>query len=257
MKAVILEDEEIIAKVLEGKIKRLDPSIEIIEIVPSLKVAKKWFLQNAAPDLLFMDIQLSDGVSFELLEQYQLDCPIIFTTAFDEYAIRAFKVNGIDYLLKPIDDTELFTAIQKAKQLAQSKKNSNYRIQDLLQAMANPAHPSQQYKERFLVNIRNQWMPVQTRDVALITRDNLNFIYLFSGERFIIDYSTLDDVEEVLDPRQFYRANRQFIININAVLTVKPVENSKLTIRLKEPNNKFEIDMSREKAPLFKKWLDR
>lgn len=257
MKAVILEDEEIIAKVLEGKIRRLDPSIEIVEILPSLKVAKKWFLQHAAPDLLFMDIQLSDGVSFELLEQYQLDCPIIFTTAFDEYAIRAFKVNGIDYLLKPIDDTELSNAIQKAKQVSQFKKDSSYRIQDLLQAMTNPGHSSQQYKERFLVNIRNQWMPVQTRDVALITRDNLNFIYLFSGERYIIDYTTLDDVEEVLDPRQFYRANRQFIININAVQTVKPIENSKLTIRLKEPNHKFEIDMSREKAPLFKKWLDR
>jgi DNA-binding LytR/AlgR family response regulator len=257
MKAVILEDEEIIAKVLEGKIRRLDPSIEIVEILPSLKVAKKWFLQHAAPDLLFMDIQLSDGVSFELLEQYQLDCPIIFTTAFDEYAIRAFKVNGIDYLLKPIDDTELTNAIQKAKQVSQFKKDSSYRIQDLLQAMANPGHSSQQYKERFLVNIRNQWMPVQTRDVAVITRDNLNFIYLFSGERYIIDYTTLDDVEEVLDPRQFYRANRQFIININAVQTVKPIENSKLTIRLKEPNHKFEIDMSREKAPLFKKWLDR
>lgn len=257
MKAVILEDEEIIAKVLEGKIRRLDPSIEIVEILPSLKVAKKWFLQHAAPDLLFMDIQLSDGVSFELLEQYQLDCPIIFTTAFDEYAIRAFKVNGIDYLLKPIDDTELTNAIQKAKQVSQFKKDSSYRIQDLLQAMANPGHSSQQYKERFLVNIRNQWMPVQTRDVAVITRDNLNFIYLFSGERYIIDYTTLDDVEEVLDPRQFYRANRQFIININAVQTVKPIENSKLTIRLKEPNHKFEIDMSREKAPVFKKWLDR
>lgn len=257
MKAVILEDEEIIAKVLEGKIKRLDPSIEIVEILPSLKVAKKWFLQHAAPDLLFMDIQLSDGVSFELLEQYQLDCPIIFTTAFDEYAIRAFKVNGIDYLLKPIDDAELLQAIQKARQLVQSRQNNTYPIQELLQAMANPGSYAQQYKERFLVNIRNQWMPVQTKDVAVITREMLNYIYLFSGERFIIDYNTLDEVEEVLDPRQFYRANRQFIIHINAVQTVKPVENSKLCIRLKEPNHKFEIDMSREKAPLFKKWLDR
>ena len=115
MKAVIIEDEDIIARVLQNKIKSVDPSIDVVEIIPSLKVAKKWFLNNAEPDLMFMDIQLSDGVSFELLEHFKLNCPIVFTTAYDEYAIRAFKVNGVDYLLKPVDEEELSRAIDKCK----------------------------------------------------------------------------------------------------------------------------------------------
>ena len=117
MKALIIEDEEIIAKVLVNTIKKVDPDIEVIDTLPSLKVARKWFGNNAEPDLLFMDIQLSDGVSFDLLEQFKLNCPIVFTTAYDEYAIRAFKVNGVDYLLKPVDEEELKKAIDKCKKI--------------------------------------------------------------------------------------------------------------------------------------------
>ena len=111
MKALIIEDESLIAKELKNKISFVAADVEVIETLPSLKTAKKWFMQNAEPDILFMDIQLSDGVSFELFEQYQLSCPVIFTTAYDEYAIRAFKVNGVDYLLKPIDENDLKAAI--------------------------------------------------------------------------------------------------------------------------------------------------
>ncbi|MFT3676000.1 MAG: response regulator [Chitinophagaceae bacterium] len=121
MKAVIIEDEYFNAQVLQNKIKSIDPSVEIEAVIPSLKVARKWFLNNAEPDLLFMDIQLSDGVSFELFEEFQLSCPIIFTTAYDEYAIRAFKVNGVDYLLKPVDATELQNAIDKCRNIIQQK----------------------------------------------------------------------------------------------------------------------------------------
>ncbi|RXK58780.1 response regulator transcription factor [Lacibacter luteus] len=257
MKAVIIEDEEIIAKVLQNKIRNVDPSVEIVEIIPSLKVAKKWFLNNAEPDLLFMDIQLSDGVSFELLEHFKLNCPIVFTTAYDEYAIRAFKVNGVDYLLKPVDEEELRRAIDKCKAIIEKRNPVIADFTELMKALANPQQQIQKYKEKFIVNIRNQWMPVNTSDIACFTKETLNYIYLFNGERYMLDFSTLDDVEEVLDPNRFYRANRQYIINIDAVQTVKPMENSKLTIRLKDPNHKFEIDMSREKAPVFKKWLDR
>lgn len=124
MKAVIIEDEYFNAQVLQNKIKSIDPSVEIEAVIPSLKVARKWFLNNAEPDLLFMDIQLSDGVSFELFEQFQLSCPIIFTTAYDEYAIRAFKVNGVDYLLKPVDATELQNAIDKCRNIIQQKSRA-------------------------------------------------------------------------------------------------------------------------------------
>ncbi len=257
MKAVIIEDEDIIARVLQGKIKNVDPAIDVVEIIPSLKVAKKWFLNNAEPDLLFMDIQLSDGVSFELLEHFKLSCPIVFTTAYDEYAIRAFKVNGVDYLLKPVDEEELARAIDKCKAIVERKNPLAADFSELMKALANPQQGTQKFKERFLVNIRNQWMPVVTSDIACFAKETLNYIYLFNGERYLLDFSTLDDVEELLNPDQFYRANRQYIINIDAIQTVKPVENSKLTIRLKDPNHKFEIDMSREKAPVFKKWMDR
>lgn len=257
MKAVIIEDEDIIARVLQEKIKNVDPSIDVVEIIPSLKVAKKWFLNNAEPDILFMDIQLSDGVSFELLEHFKLNCPIVFTTAYDEYAIRAFKVNGVDYLLKPVDEEELTRAIDKCKAIIDRKNPVVTDFTELMKALANPQQSMNKYKERFLVNIRNQWMPVATSDIACFAKETLNYVYLFNGERYMLDFSTLDDVEELLNPNQFYRANRQYIINIDAIQTVKPVENSKLTIRLKEPNHKFEIDMSREKAPVFKKWVDQ
>ncbi|NCU06048.1 MAG: response regulator transcription factor [Chitinophagaceae bacterium] len=257
MKAVIIEDEEIIAKVLQNKIRNVDPSVEIAEIIPSLKVAKKWFLNNAEPDLLFMDIQLSDGVSFELLDHFKLSCPIVFTTAYDEYAIRAFKVNGVDYLLKPVDEDELRRAIDKCKAIIEKRNPVITDFTELMKALANPQQQMQKYKEKFIVNIRNQWMPVNTNDIACFAKETLNYIYLFNGDRYMLDFSTLDDVEEVLDPNKFYRANRQYIINIDALQTVKPIENSKLSIRLKAPNHKFEIDMSREKAPVFKKWLDR
>lgn len=257
MKAVIIEDEDIIARVLQNKIKNIDPSIDIIEVIPSLKVAKKWFLNNAEPDLLFMDIQLSDGVSFELLEHFKLNCPIVFTTAYDEYAIRAFKVNGVDYLLKPVDEDELRMAIDKCKVIIERRSPVVTDFGELMKALANPKQAMQKYKERFIVNIRNQWMPVATSDIACFAKETLNYIYLFNGERYMLDFSTLDDIEELLDPHQFYRANRQFIINIDAIQTVKPIENAKLIIRLKEPNHKFEIDMSREKAPVFKKWIDK
>ena len=243
MKAVIIEDEDIIARVLQDKIRNVDPSIDVVEIIPSLKVAKKWFLNNAEPDLMFMDIQLSDGVSFELLELFKLNCPIVFTTAYDEYAIRAFKVNGVDYLLKPVDEEELSRAIDKCKTIVERKNPAVTDFTELMKALANPQQTMYKYKERFIVNIRNQWMPIATNDIACFAKETLNYIYLFNGERYMLDFSTLDDVEELLDPNQFYRANRQYIINIDAIQTVKPMENSKLTIRLKDPNHKFEIEV--------------
>ena len=257
MKALIIEDEEIIAKVLVNSIRKTDPEIEIIDILPSLKVARKWFGNHAEPDLVFMDIQLSDGVSFDLLEQFRLNCPIIFTTAYDEYAIRAFKVNGVDYLLKPVDEEELKKAIDKCKKIITQQSGNAADIQSLIKQIAQPGMAMGKFKQRFVVNIRNQWMPVAVKDIACFTKEVLNYIYLFNGERYLLDVDTLDEVEEVVDPGQFYRANRQYIINIDAVQSVKPVENSKLLIRLKDPNQKFEIDMSREKAPVFKKWMDR
>jgi len=254
IKAVIIEDEQLIAKELANKIADVADDITIVEILPSLKTARKWFMQNAEPDLLFMDIQLSDGVSFELFDHFTLKCPVIFTTAYDEYAIRAFKVNGIDYLLKPIDITDLKNAIEKYRNLLSGKTNFPVDMQQLMATLAAPQ--ASLYKEKFIVNVRNNWIPVDTRDIACFMRDNLNYLYTFAGDKYILDYTTLEDIEELLDPKLFYRANRQSIIHINAIQSVKPHENQKLSVFLKAPL-KMEVDISREKAPAFKKWFDR
>jgi DNA-binding LytR/AlgR family response regulator len=232
--------------------------IEIIGILPSLKTARKWFMQHPEPDLLFMDIQLGDGVSFELFDTYRLDCPVIFTTAYDEYAIRAFKVNGIDYLLKPVDEDELRTAIDKCRKNLGGPKAVDLLpdMRELIQSVFRGDQQRPLYKEKFIVTVRQQWIPVETKAIACFLRDNLNYLYTFGNDKYILDYTTLEDIEELLDPAMFYRANRQTIINMEAIQSVRQHENQKLTLRLKIASP-AEVDISREKAPSFKKWFDR
>lgn len=255
MKAIIVEDELLIAKELEYKIEQVAPDVEIIAHLPSLKTARKWLLNNAEPDLMFMDIQLGDGMSFELFEQYALKCPVIFTTAYDEYAIRAFKVNGFDYLLKPVDEGELRRSIDRCRDYLQNKQPQPTALLDLARLLQQPS-AGKLYKEKFIASARNQWVPVRTTDIACFMRDQLNYLFTFGGEKYILDYNSLEEIEELLDPQLFYRANRQYIVHVDAIQSVRPHENQKLTLILKAPL-KMEVDISREKAPSFKKWLDR
>lgn len=256
MKAVIIEDEKLIAAEMKDLVQTVAPDIEVLDILPSLKAAKKWFLTNAEPDILFMDIKLSDGLSFELFDDFALQCPVIFCTAYEEYAIRAFKVNGVDYLLKPVQEPDLKKAIDKLRGLQQNQTVFPADLQQLVQLFKNPQAVKQPYKERFIINSNNKWTPIEAKDIAVFIKDNLNYIYTFSGDKFIYDFSALDEIEELLDPAIFFRANRQAIIHINAVHTVKPFGNQKLMVQVKPPL-KLEVDISREKAPLFKKWMDR
>ena len=254
MRALIIEDEAVIARELCQAIAEVANDVEIIATLPSIKTARKWFIQNPEPDLMFMDIQLSDGVSFEIFEQFQLKCPVIFTTAYDEYAIMAFKKNGIDYLLKPVEMDELKNAIDKCRKIIASEKKP---FRDF-HAVLDELRISQQkkYRERFVVQVRHQWVPVDTEKIALFYRDNLNYLVTFEGEKFIVTQTTLDEIETQTNPDTFYRANRQYIINIDAIQTVQPHDNQKLTVTLKPPL-KIQVDVSREKAPAFKKWFDR
>ncbi|MEO6613864.1 MAG: LytTR family DNA-binding domain-containing protein [Chitinophagaceae bacterium] len=256
MKALIIEDESLIAEEMQHTINLVADDVEVLGIIASLKAARKWFMNNAEPDLLFMDIRLNDGLSFELFEQFKLECPVIFCTAYEEYAIRAFKVNGVDYLLKPVQEDDLEKAIDKVRSMKENKSFVPGDLQQLVNYFANPAVGKQQFKERFLINTNNKWTPVETKNVALFFKDNLNYIYTFNGDKYIYDFSALEDIEDVLDPQLFFRANRQAIININSIQSVKSVGNQKLQVQLKPPL-KIETDISREKAPLFKKWMDR
>jgi DNA-binding LytR/AlgR family response regulator len=256
MKAIIIEDETLITRELKNKIATVAPDVTIIETLPSVKTANRWLMENAEPDFVLADIQLSDGVSFEIFERYELKCPIIFTTAYDEYAIRAFKVNGIDYLLKPVDVNELKKAIDKCRMLLVNKAKLPSSLQELMQVLQSPDQNKKIFKEKFVVNVRHNWLPVFTKDIACFVRDNLNYLYTFSGEKYILDYVTLEEIEELLDPQLYYRANRHSIVHINAIQSIKPHENQKLTLTLKAPL-KMEQDISREKAPGFKKWFER
>lgn len=255
MKAIIIEDELLIAKELQYKISQVAADVEILAHLSSLKTAKKWLLNNAEPDLIFMDIQLGDGMSFELFEEYTLQCPVIFTTAYDEYAIRAFKVNGFDYLLKPVDESELKRAITRCRNLVEAKQPKHNSLLELARLLQQPTQVSL-FKEKFIASARGQWVPVRTADIACFLRDQLNYLHTFSGEKYLLDYNTMEEIEELLDPQVFYRANRQSIIHIDAIQSVRPHENQKLTVQLKAPL-KMEVDISRDKAPGFKKWLDR
>ncbi len=257
MNALIIEDEKLVAAELTASIAEVDPTIKIVGTVGSVKTALRWFTDNAEPDVIFADIQLGDGISFTIFEKFQLGCPVIFTTAYNEYAIQAFKVNGIDYLLKPVDWNELSQAISKVRQLIKKQSNIPIDVHKLMEALNTPAALKSTYKEHFLGSARNRWVPIKVTDVAYFIRDQLIFMVTNTGERYIVDYDTLDEIESLLSPDQFYRASRNCIIQIDAVQSVKGLANLKLELVLRAPNHQVVIEISRDKAPSFKKWLEK
>jgi len=258
MNILIIEDESLLAKELQATIAEVDSSLKVVELIPSLKTARKWFMQNPEPDIIFMDIQLSDGISFALFDEFKLSCPVVFTTAYDQYAVKAFKVNGVDYLLKPVIKEELARAIEKCRAINESKAVYPLGIKELLQTINRDgsANNKPAYKEKFIVHGRNQWLPVNASDIACFYKDSLHYVYTFSGEKHILSFESMEEIEALVNPAIFYRTNRQSIINIDAIQSVKPHENSKLTVTLKPPL-KLTFDISREKAPEFRKWIDR
>ncbi|MBC7902970.1 MAG: response regulator transcription factor [Gemmatimonadaceae bacterium] len=255
MNAVIIEDEPLVAKELIKKLQEVSPDLRILTVLPSLKTARTWFRENAEPDLIFMDIQLSDGISFELFQSFELQCPVIFTTAFDEYAVQAFRSNGVDYLMKPVNKDDLKNAVEKCKKLGQKKSNLPENFSELISVLA-AGTPAVQYKERFIVNFRNVLLPVRTSEIAYFVRDQLIYCCTFENQRHILDYETLEEIEELLNPARFYRANRQYILNESAIKSIHSNPTGKLSVKL-VLQSASEIDVSREKAPTFKKWLDK
>lgn len=202
MNALIIEDENLIAEELQHALHSIAPDVEVLDVLTSLKASRKWFMQHAEPDIVLMDIKLSDGISFELFEQFSLHCPVIFTTAYEEYAIRAFKVNGVDYLLKPVQEEDLKKAIDKCRSMLENKSFVPADLQQLVKHFTQSG-VSHIFKEKFIVNFNNKWMPVDTKDIALFEKDNLNYIYTFGGEKYIYDFSALEEIEELLDPKIF------------------------------------------------------
>lgn len=258
MNAVVIEDEKLVAREFAYKLAEVASDVLIIETLPSVKTALRWFGENAEPDVVFADIQLADGVSFQIFETYRLACPIIFITSYNEYAIQAFKVNGIDYLLKPVEPEDLARAVAKARQFSRQNAGLPVNLQKLMEALQQPGSALQPvYKETFLGNSRHGWVPVKVADIAFFHYDTVIFLVTKTSERYPLDYESLDQIEELLDPARFYRANRQFIVNVDAIHSVVNLHNSKLVLKLNAPHHNVAIDISRQKAPVFKRWLDR
>ena len=257
MNVIIVEDEKLVAKELSMKIAEIDTNLIILAVLPSVKTALKWLGENTEPDMIFADIQLADGVSFEIFEKLQLSCPIIFITSYNEYAIRAFKVNGIDYLLKPVEPEELRKAIEKAKKINKILSKPSIDINQLIEMLNSGENSKTVYKETFLCNYRNAWIPIKTEEMAYLMYDTLIYVCTKTHEKYNMDFESLDEIEEMLDPNLFFRVNRQIIVNRNAVQKVWGIENSKMMVKLKDPHQNIEVDLSRQKAPVFKKWLEK
>lgn len=249
MRILIIEDEPLVAKDLKSLLERLEPTAQVLDVLVSVAGAKKWFVKNEMPDLILSDIQLSDGVSFEIFEDNEIICPIIFTTAYDAYAIRAFKLNSIDYLLKPIDGKELQKAFAKFKALTRNDGNDSLR--ELIRHLNKQP---KKYKERFLSLQRNSLVPVMVNEVAFFNKEELIFINTLKGEKLLSEQGTLDEIESLVDPAFFFRVNRQFLVHIEVVARVKTTHKG-LSVQLKPPFASIELDLSREKATAFKKWL--
>lgn len=250
MKILIIEDEPLAAKDLENLLVQLEPEVKIVSVLSSIESAKKWFSQNALPDLILSDIQLSDGISFDIYENLHLTCPIIFTTAYDDYAIRAFKLNSIDYLLKPVDGKELGAALSKYKTLS-SENILTDQLKSLMSSWGQQPH--KKYKERFLSLHRNTLVPVTQQQIVFFHKDELIYLYTLDNERYISEHQTMDEIESLLNPEFFFRVNRQYILHIQSVARIKTTHKG-LTVQLKPPFN-LEIDISREKAVAFKNWF--
>ena len=256
MKVLIVEDEPLVGRNLQKAIEEVEPEAEVLGQLQSLEDTKAWFKEHPEPDLLFLDIQLSDGVSFDLFQTVEVNCPVIFTTAYNEYALQAFKVNSIDYLLKPIDQQELRQAFAKYKKLRSQPEIPLLRQQlnDLIKGLSS-GQQKPAYKERLLVTYRDALIPIPVQQIACIHRDQLLFVTTHENKRYVANYGTLEQVEHLLDPHLFYRANRQHILHIDAIDSIHQHYTGKVTVKLKAPLT-AEIDVSRERAADFKQWLN-
>ncbi|MCW5906440.1 MAG: response regulator transcription factor [Chitinophagales bacterium] len=255
MKALIIEDEILIAKNLSRLLKQIEPAIEIITVLDSVSASVKWLKENPAPDLIFMDIQLSDGVSFDIFNQVKIESPVIFTTAYNEYAIRAFKVNSVDYLLKPIDKDQLQKALDKFKKYFGVKNEvAESQLKLLLDNLQHKNTP--RYKERFLAHYKGGIVPIAENRAAYFVKDTLIYLVTTDNEKLVTDYATIDELEEVVNPEKFFRANRQTMIAVEQVDAYKKHDTGKIEVHLKCDKN-LRIDVSREKAHTFIDWIDK
>lgn len=248
MKALIIEDEAPASRKLRNLLREIDPEIIVVDVLESVEEGTHYLQQYDHPEVIFCDIQLADGISFLIFEKVLPRCPVIFITAFDQYAIRAFEVNSIDYLLKPYSKEQLEKSIEKLK-------SRTFKADVGIKEIVNDLIPKK-HKQRFLISKGDSLIPVNTNDIAYVyTEDKAVMIMTNAGQSYFINYS-LDEVEQQLDDNQFFRLNRQVISSLGSIEKISNYFNGKLKIEL-NPTFGGEILVSRVKAPVFKNWLER
>ncbi len=252
MRFLIVEDEPPAQLQLKKLLRELRPDAQIVAVLDSVENAVDFFRSAPAPDLAFFDIQLADNLSFEIFNQIEVTSPVIFTTAYDQYSLRAFKVNSVDYLLKPVEPEELAKALEKYEKVHQGTFTADRDLmRRMLQSMREPA-----YKERFLIRSGQQLSYIRTSELRYVySEEGLTLVRTAERLKYHLDYS-LDQLEGLLDPKWFFRLNRKVITHLDAIGRISPYFNSRLILHLK-PEPDFDVIVSRDRVQGFKEWLDR
>ncbi len=247
MNVLIFEDEKYVAKRLIKQLDSIDFEYNLLKVISKVEDAVKWLQENPMPDLIFADVQLIDGTSFDIFEQVKVTSYVIFTTSFDEYAIQAFTVNSIDYLLKPVLEDELQNAVNKMMNM-QREDNMDVLLKQLKSDTVN-------YKSRFLIKKGRYFEVIPTDDIAyFFLEDGMNYIMTAKGKKHSLD-TTLEDIAGVLDPQKFFRINRQMIVNVEAIRKISSFFNSRLLLVIDPPYSE-DVIVTRSRSTEFKEWLD-
>jgi len=250
MNIIIIEDETPALNRIKKMVLEIEPETNILATADSIVSAVQVIESNKNIDLLLMDIELADGQSFEIFNRIEINIPVVFTTAYDEFALRAFKVNSVDYLLKPIEKDDLRNALIKFRTI----QNNNFNLVNLKQLLNQVSIPQTTIKERFLVKLGERLISVHSNDIAYFnSKDKLTFLVTKNGNKYVVDY-TLDELELLIDNKQFYHVNRQFIASISSIVNIHTYFNGKLKLQLSPPIEE-EVIVSREKASDLKTWL--
>ncbi len=253
MNILIVEDEPEAAARLSKLLKDLRPDVHIVASIDSVKSAVKWIGSNSSPELIFMDIQLADGLSFEIFEQVEIKVPVIFTTAYNEYALKAFKVNSIDYILKPLDKDEVAAAFRKYENLTGQLQPRDKMIESIGAAMQML---TKRYKERFVIKVGEHLRSVEVGDVLYFySLEKTTFAVTSDARKHVLDF-TLDQLEGLVDPAKFFRINRKYIVAVGAIRDMISHTNSRLKLLLKSSDDD-DIIVARERVQEFKDWLDK
>lgn len=257
MKILIVEDEELAVKKLRGLLQEVEPEAEIMADLDSIASTVKWVQENPAPDIILMDIELSDGQSFEIFEQAIIKTPVIFITSYDEYAIQAFKVNSVAYLLKPVEKEDIMLAFEKFNQLRAFYSTSapGFSMNRLVEELQTRLK-AKNYRKRFLTKYSNRLITIETHDIAYFcTESRVTFLRTYDNRKIVVDY-TIEELEQMLDPYDFFRINRSHIVALRSIQKMDDYFGQRLILQLK-PTAEEDVVISRERVSAFKTWMGK